>query len=167
MQEYNHCHCKRDSSASFHKYTPVFFTFKYNHQGESPSFHYLLLKLPMQTPHLCMWMNWVLLYIILQLSNRCDVHLFLKCHVLFHCFLHNSHENVAHPYRKKKKQTKKTPKHNSTRKNGYSNENSTEFQEMMHHWLPGLTTNTRLVLKDSTSTLSGELLSKKKMHERQ
>lgn len=36
-----------------------------------------------------------------------------------------------------------------TVKNGYSNENLrlTEFQEIMHHWLPGLTTDTRLVLK--------------------
>lgn len=141
MQEYSHSYCKRDFSASFRKYTAVLFTFKYHHQGESPSFQNLLLKLPMQTPHLCMWMNWVLLYIIVQLSNRYDVHLFLKCHVIFNCFLNNSHENVVHPYSKKKKK--------SIRKNRYSNENLrlTEFQEMMHHWLPGLTTGTKLVLK--------------------
>lgn len=34
MQEDNHCYCKKDFSAHFHKYKGVFFTFRYHHQGK-------------------------------------------------------------------------------------------------------------------------------------
>lgn len=36
MQEYNHCYCKRDFSASFHKYTAVLFTLQIPSPGTKP-----------------------------------------------------------------------------------------------------------------------------------